>query len=225
MWLLIDADDTLWENSIYFDRAFEQFVELLDHSHLSAPEIREVLDEIESESIRTHGYGSANFGRHLQMCFERLAERHYNDLDLERVMELARQIIRQPLDLIAGVEETLAYLAGRHRLTLFSKGHPEEQQLKVERSGLGGFFAACRIVKEKDAAAYRQVVEEMKMDPASTWMVGNSPKSDINPALAAGLAAVLVPNENTWSLEREPLPPPSERFRVVDRFSDLRQLF
>jgi putative hydrolase of the HAD superfamily len=65
----------------------------------------------------------------------------------------------------------------------------------------------------------------MKMDPAATWMVGNSPKSDINPALAAGLAAVLVPNENTWSLEREELPPPSERFRVVERFTDLCGLF
>jgi putative hydrolase of the HAD superfamily len=225
MWLLIDADDTLWENSIYFDHAFEQFVELLDHSRLTAPEIREILDEIESESTRTHGYGSVNFGRHLQICFERLAERHYNELDLERVMELARRILNQPLELIDGVEETLAYLAPRHRLTLFSKGHPEEQHMKVERSGLSDFFTACRIVKEKDAAAYRQVVEELKMDPASTWMVGNSPKSDINPALAAGLAAVLVPNENTWSLEREPLPQPSERFRVVDRFSDLCNLF
>jgi putative hydrolase of the HAD superfamily len=225
MWLLIDADDTLWENSIYFDRAFEEFVELLGHSHLTPAEIREVLDEIESERIRTHGYGSANFGHNMQTCFQRLVERHYNHLDLERVMELASRIVNQPLELINGVEETLAYLAGRHPLTLFSKGHSEEQHRKVQRSGLTRFFETCRIVKEKDADAYRRVVEEMNMDPTVTWMVGNSPKSDINPALAAGLAAVLVPNQNTWSLEREALPAPSERFRVVDRFSDLRQLF
>jgi putative hydrolase of the HAD superfamily len=225
MWLLIDADDTLWENSIYFDRAFEQFVALLDHSHLTAPEIREVLDEIESESIRTHGYGSANFGRNLQICFQRLAERHYDDFDLDRVRQLTRQILQQPIELIEGVRETLADLATRHHLTLFSKGHSEEQHMKVERSGLSGFFQECRIVREKHAAAYRAVVEELRMDPAATWMVGNSPKSDINPALEAGLAAVLVPNENTWSLEREPLPAPSERFRVVDRFSDLSRLF
>ncbi len=225
MWILIDADDTLWENSIYFDRAFEQFVELLDHSQLTAPEIRQVLDEIESESTRTHGYGSANFGRNLKVCFERLAERHYNDLDLDAVQELTRQILHHPIQPIDGVQETLAYLADRHYLTLFSKGHCEEQSLKVERSGLSGFFRECRIVREKHAAAYREVVEQLSMNPAETWMVGNSPKSDINPALAAGLAAVLVPNENTWSLEREPVPEPSERFRVVDRFSDLRQLF
>ena len=225
MWLLIDADDTLWENSIYFDRAFEQFVDLLDHSHLSAVEIREVLDEIESESIRTHGYGSANFGRNLQICFTKLAERHFCDLDLEKVSDLARQILNQPVELIDGVQDTLAYLATRHRLTLFSKGHPEEQRLKVERSGLSGFFDSCRIVREKDAGAYRRIVAEMNMDSASTWMVGNSPKSDINPALEAGLAAVLVPHHNTWSLEREPLPPTSERFRVVDCFRDLCHLF
>ncbi len=225
MWLLIDADDTLWENSIYFDRAFEQFVELLDHSHLAAAEIREVLDQIELENSRTHGYGSANFGRNLQSCFRKLTQRRYDDLDLQKVMDLTRQILNQPVELIDGVEETLAYLADRHSLTLFSKGHPEEQHMKVEKSGLSGFFEGCRIVKEKNAAAYRELVDEKKMDPAATWMVGNSPKSDINPALAAGLAAVLVPNENTWSLEREELPPPSERFRVVDRFTDLRGLF
>jgi putative hydrolase of the HAD superfamily len=225
MWLLIDADDTLWENSIYFDRAFERFVELLDHSHLTAPEIREVLDQIELENSRTHGYGSANFGRNLQACFCRLAQRHYDDLDLDKVMGLTRQILHQPVELIDGVEDTLDYLAGRHHLTLFSKGHPEEQHMKVEKSGLSRFFQSCRIVKEKNAGSYREVVAEMKMDPAATWMVGNSPKSDINPALAAGLAAVLVPNENTWSLEREELPPPSERFRVVERFTDLCGLF
>lgn len=225
MWLLIDADDTLWENSIYFDRAFDQFVELLDHSHLSPAEIREVLDQIEMESIRTHGYGSANFGRNLQLCFQKLAERHYDDLDMECVLELTEAILHQPIELIDGVKETLNYLAGSHRLTLFSKGHPEEQHMKVERSGLSPYFETCRIVREKNADAYRHVVRELGMQPDSTWMVGNSPKSDINPALEAGLAAVLVPNENTWSLEREALPPPSERFHVVESFRDLRGLF
>jgi putative hydrolase of the HAD superfamily len=225
MWLLIDADDTLWENNIYFERAFERFVEMLDHSHLSAAEIREVLDEIEIESIRTHGYGCENFGRNLQACFRRLAQRHYSELDLDQVMNLAREILHQPVRLIEGVEPTLHYLAERHHLTLFSKGNSGEQHMKVERSGLRPLFDDCRIVKEKDAAAYLGIVEASAMDPAATWMIGNSPKSDINPALAAGLSAVLVPHDNTWSLERETVPAPSERFRVVSRFAELRELF
>ena len=66
--LMIDADDTLWENNIYFERAFEEFVQYLDHSTLAAPEIRAVLDEIELANAKIHGYGSLNFGRNLSQC-------------------------------------------------------------------------------------------------------------------------------------------------------------
>jgi len=52
--LLIDADDTLWENNIYFEDAFEEFVDYLKHSSMSAPEIRVVLDEIEVANIKIH---------------------------------------------------------------------------------------------------------------------------------------------------------------------------
>ena len=74
-WLLIDADDTLWENNVYFEEAFEQFVRYLDHSRLSPAEVRQVLDDIETANIKLHGYGSANFGGNLQECFQKLAER------------------------------------------------------------------------------------------------------------------------------------------------------
>ena len=74
-YLIIDADDTLWENNIYFERAFDEFVEFLDHSSLSPREVRDVLDEIEAANARIHGYGSLNFGRNLRQCYQRLAER------------------------------------------------------------------------------------------------------------------------------------------------------
>ena len=223
--LLIDADDTLWENNIYFEQAFEQFVAVLDHSHLSPREIRDVLDEIELENIQIHGYGSANFGRNLQQCFRVLAEKPFTEAELDTVMRLSAQILEQPMALLDGVEETLAYLTGRHELILFSKGHPEEQHLKVNRSGLRKYFHDCRIVREKDTATYRQLIEEAKLDREQTWMVGNSPKSDIRPALEAGLGAVLVPHPHTWSLEHAEIPEPAERFRQVERFSELKALF
>ena len=119
------------------------------------------------------------------------------------VLSLGERILEQPVELIAGVEETLAYLRERHQLTLFTKGHPDEQRMKVDRSGLGGYFQHTAVVKEKDRAAYAGIVEEQGLDKAATWMIGNSPKSDINPALEAGLNAVLVPHEHTWVLERQ----------------------
>jgi putative hydrolase of the HAD superfamily len=224
--LLIDADDTLWENNIYFERAFDAFVDFLDHSALTAPQVRDILNEIESVNSKIHGYGARNFGRNLQQAYHHLAEREIQAEDLAHVMSLAERILEQPLELIEGVEETLAQLASRHDLTLFTKGHPEEQKLKVDRSGLGCFFAHTAIVREKDTAAYRQIVEERKMPRENTWMIGNSPKSDINPALAAGLGAVLVPHPHTWVLEHQDLrTPDGARFLEVEKFADLLRIF
>ncbi|MDA1312360.1 MAG: HAD family hydrolase [Acidobacteria bacterium] len=224
-WLLIDADDTLWENGVYFERVFEEFVELLGHSHLSAEQVRAVLDEIELEAIRIHGYGTLNFARNLRNCYQTLAETPLSEEELDEAMRLAHTILDRPIELLDGVVETLEYLNSRYHLTLFSKGQHEEQHAKVDRSGVEQYFHACQIVREKDAETYRQFVVQRNIDAAHTWMVGNSPKSDINPALEAGLGAVLVPHAMTWSLEHEDLPTSSDRFQIVERFSDLQRVF
>jgi putative hydrolase of the HAD superfamily len=224
--LLVDADDTLWENNIYFERAFEEFVAFLDHSSMTAPQVRDVLDEIEDANNKIHGYGSLNFGRNLRQCYQRLAERDIREEDLNTVLGFAERILDCPMEVIDGVPETLAYLSQRHDLTLFTKGHPKEQKLKIDRSGLGGFFAHTAIVKEKDAAAYRSLVAERGMALERTWMIGNSPKSDINPALAAGLNAVFVPHAHTWVLERQEIVESGKgRLLMVERFGELRGWF
>ena len=223
--LLVDADDTLWENAVYFEEAIEQFVDFLDHSALTPAEVRQVLDEIEIGNIGVHGYGSKSFARNLRICFENLAERHYTQADLDCVVAIGEAILERPIELIEGVEETLGYLAERHRLTLFTKGHDEEQLAKLDRSSLGHRFRAARVVREKDARAYREVVEAEGWPREATWMIGNSPKSDIRPALEAGLGAVLVPHERTWALELDDVPEPGERFRIVQRFAELRAIF
>ena len=224
-YLIVDADDTLWENNIYFEKAFDDFCAYLDHSHLSPDEIRASLDEIELANARVHGYGSLNFGRNLRQCYEHLAERKVREDDLRTVMSFAERILEQPMEVIEGVADTLAYLAARHDLTLFTKGHPEEQRLKIDRSGLGSYFAHTAIVKEKDSAAYSALLEERGMDPSRTWMIGNSPKSDINPALEAGLNAVFVPHSRTWTLEHQEIRPGTGQLLIVERFADLREKF
>lgn len=223
--LIIDADDTLWENNVYFERAFDAFVDFLAHSTLSPRQVRDVLDEIERVNAKTHGYGSMNFGRNLSQCYEGLAERQIEPNDLSTVMSLAERILEQPIEIIADVPETLASLAERHELTLFTKGHAEEQRLKIDRSGLGSFFSHTAIVHEKDAPAYRALVSERRMDPSQSWMIGNSPRSDINPALEAGLNAVFVPHAQTWVLEREDIRPREGRLITVSRFAELLNHF
>jgi putative hydrolase of the HAD superfamily len=224
--LIIDADDTLWENNVYFERAFDDFCAFLSHSTLSPAEVRDVLDAIEVVNIKSHGYGSANFGRNLQQCYQKLAEREIAPGELEQVYGFAQRILEKPLEIIEGVPQTLEHLASHHDLTLFTKGHPDEQKLKIDRSGLGIYFGHTAIVKEKDVVSYSNLVAERGLDPSRTWMIGNSPKSDINPALRAGLNAVFVPHARTWVLEKEDVQNGgSGRLIVVDTFSDLRRYF
>jgi len=223
--LIVDADDTLWENNIYFESAFDDFCDFLAHSRLSPVEVRAVLDEIETVNSKAHGYGTVNFARNLTECYHKLVEREVRAEDLPRIMSFTEQILQHPIEIIPGVEETLEYLSGRHSLTLFTKGDPEEQKLKLDRSGLGIYFGHTAIVKEKDARSYAALIRERALDAAHTWMIGNSPKSDVNPALEAGIHAVFVPHERTWVLEKEELREGPGRLLKIARFEDLREYF
>ncbi|HVW85322.1 MAG TPA: HAD family hydrolase, partial [Bryobacteraceae bacterium] len=209
--LIFDADDTLWENNIYFEEAFDEFCEYLNHSSLTPAEIREILDEIEIANAKIHGYGAVNFGRNLSQCYLRLAERAVDEHDLNRVKAMAHAILEREVELMDGVAETLTLLAETHELTICTKGDPAEQNRKIDLSGLRPLFAHCAVVKEKNRTTYEELADIRGFDPTRTWMIGNSPKSDINPSLAAGLRAVFVPHERTWSLEREEIRDPHGR--------------
>jgi putative hydrolase of the HAD superfamily len=223
--LIIDADDTLWENNIYFERAFDEFCDFLAHSSMSPPEVRAVLDEIETVNNKIHGYGTANFARNLTECYHKLVERDVDPQDLPMIMSFTEQILHQPIELIGGVEDTLGYLSLRHDLTLFTKGNPEEQKLKLDRSGLAIYFGHTAIVKEKDTASYSALIQERHMVPERSWMIGNSPKSDINPALETGINAVFVPHQHTWRLEHEEVREANGRLLRLERFAELKDYF
>jgi len=223
--LLIDGDDTLWENNVYFEQAIEAFIDFLGHSSMTREQVRAALDEVEHMNIGVHGYGSAAFTKNLQQTYERLAQRDGRPEDIEHVMQLGQRIASQPLALIPDVAETIDYLAGRHDLMLVTKGHPEEQRLKIERSGLESRFTATAVVHEKAIDTYRAIARERNLDPTRTWMIGNSPRSDINPALQAGLNAVFIPHAHTWRLEKEEVIPADGRLLILRGFGELRAHF
>jgi putative hydrolase of the HAD superfamily len=223
--LIFDADDTLWENNIYFEQAFDEFCEYLNHSSLTAVEIRTILDEIEIANAKIHGYGAVNFGRNLSQCYLRLAERAVDEHDLKLVSSMAHQILAQEIELMEGVAETLPFLAEKHELTMCTKGDVAEQNRKIDLSGLRPLFAHCAVVREKSRATYEELANVRGFDLSRTWMIGNSPKSDINPSLEAGLRAVFVSHARTWSLEKEEIRDPDGRLVVVRKFSDLAGLF
>ena len=147
--LLLDADDTLWENNIYFERAIAAFISFLDHKRHSPAEVRQSLNQAEHESIAAMGYGLASFTHSLITCFRRLSEREVSTADEEKICSFARSIADQSIELMPGVSDLLPQLAARHRLILMTKGARDEQADKLERSGLAQYFSAIEIVPEK----------------------------------------------------------------------------
>lgn len=225
--LLIDADDTLWENNVYFERAIAEFISFLNHRERSPAEVREILNDVERECIISHGYGLHSFTHALVKTFERLSVEPITPALHETIHGFARTIAEQPVQVLPRVPETLHYLRARHELILVTKGDLKEQSGKVHRSGLKEYFSAVEIVPEKHVDEYRAIVSKHDLVSRQTWMVGNSPKSDINPALGAGLNAVFVPHDDTWVLEHEEVaqPRPPSRLLIVKGFSELTNHF
>jgi putative hydrolase of the HAD superfamily len=222
--LVFDADDTLWENNLLFERVIERFIGFLDHPTLSTAEVRAVLDDIEARNAVAFGYGSKVFERSLEEAYRALAHA-VTDEGLALVRAFAKEITRDPPELIPGVAETLAALGARHDLLLLTKGEENEQRRKIELSQLEGWFRSALVVPEKTPETYRWLIAEQDLDASRTWMIGNSPKSDVNPARAAGLGAVLIPNQHTWVLEHEEMLYDDARTHTVSRFTDLLELF
>jgi putative hydrolase of the HAD superfamily len=225
--LLIDADDTLWENNVYFERAIAAFISYLNHHEYTPAEVRQTLNAAEHETILSHGYGLSSFSRALLTCFERLSPAPLTDEKRQRIEGYTRSIAEQEIELLPGVAETLRDLAIRHRLILMTKGNQAEQSDKVARSGLAGYFSAVEIPPEKDPATYCEVLQRHNLSPHTSWMIGNSPKSDINPALAAGLNAVFLFHKDTWILEHAALDaaPEGQQLIELDAFAKLCTIF
>jgi len=225
--LLLDADDTLWENNIYFERAIAAFISYLDHHTHTPEQVREHLNSCERATIATHGYGLTSFRQSLVDCFEQLSDAPITQEKHERIVSFTNAIADHEIELLPRVEETLAELATRHRLILVTKGKHDEQTGKLSRSGLERHFSGVEVLSEKHTAAYITLAGQYRCEACNTWMVGNSPRSDINPALAAGLHAVFIPHDFTWVLEHETVqaPPIGQNLLELQTFAELTRHF
>lgn len=222
--LLVDADDTLWENNIYFERVVQEVRTLLDLVGGDSSTFRAELDENERRRIPLHGYGTVNFTNALVETVKIFLPPDSDPMLPAKVRQMSLAILDHPMEIFAGVPETLAYLSSRHSLFLVTKGDREEQSGKIQASNLQGYFRSVEILPEKNTRAYFQLLDRHGLEHSCSWMIGNSPRSDINPALAAGMNAVYIPHKHTWILEHEE---PAEHPSLIElgKFSDLRLHF
>ena len=212
--LLIDADDTLWENNIYFERVAGEFFARLAAAGVPEHRAQTVLWQTEQRNIHTTGYGSAAFCASLH---ETARELGVPDLE-PWIKEREQWIFSHPIELMPGVADVLPKLRQRNRLIVVTKGQPAEQLGKLRRSGLEEFFHATDVVFEKNVQTYA------KYAAPHTWMIGNSPRSDINPAKAAGLGTVFIAYHTTWQDELEEIAPDGGTI-VLEHFGQLLEHF
>ena len=195
--LLIDADDTLWENNIYFEQVAERYLGFVHDLGFEVETVRNTLQAIEWKWIQMHGYGAVNFVNALKETLLSLAGPSAATEYFQQIDELATIVLDHPVALLSGVAESLEVLSQRHLTILFTKGDPQEQRRKIDASGLARFFSAIEIAREKDRESFLDLLCRHRLIREHTWMVGNSPKSDINPAISAGINAIYIPHPRT----------------------------
>jgi len=197
----LDADDTLWHNETLFTATQTQFRDLLVR-YRDVEWIDRRLYETETRNLRHFGYGVKGFTLSMIETAIELTEGRVTGAEVQRIIDLGREMLAAPVELLDGVAETVAALAARYRLVLLTKGDLFDQESKLARSGLGEAFAAVEIVSEKDARTYAAVMTRQRVEPARFVMVGNSLRSDVLPVLEAGGAAVHIPYHVTWQHEQ-----------------------
>ena len=223
--ILLDADDTLWENNIYYMKANRDFFNLIVDGGFEIEEIIKDFDDFEMEVIRERGYGSINYVYILEELFKKYNARAVKELDYNRFQEIIRQFIEHPLlkpRIFEGVEDTLRYLRGKYKVFILTKGDEEEQSGKIIRSELDKLVDDYFVLSEKKDSDYKKILKKLNWKAQETCMVGNSPKSDINPALRNGMYAIHIPYGDTWKVDIEPIINRDGYFMMLKSFSALK---
>ncbi len=225
--VFVDADDTLWENNRWFTRVIGDWATFVGAHGPDQDTAITILHEEEDRHIPLHGYGAAPFCHSLRTAFARLVPDAGAPVleAFEAFVRRAETAIRDhPIDLLPGVAEGLEKLSWDARLIVLTKGRTDEQEAKVARSGLAHYFESVRVVGEKDPVCYLAAARDAGVAPCGCWMVGNSPRSDVNPARRVGMRTVLVPHAAPWHRDLAPLLDVGPRTLVARSFADVPRL-
>jgi putative hydrolase of the HAD superfamily len=218
-----DADDTLWQNEQFYRLTEGEFVKLLG-DYAEGEHIASRLLEAEKRNLQHYGFGIKGFTLSMIETAIEITEGNVPARTIGEILDIGRSLLSHPVETLPHVEETLAALAGKYMLVLITKGDLFDQERKLAQSGLGELFDAVEIVSDKTAVTYRRIFAETGDGPERAMMVGNSLKSDVVPAIAAGSYGVFVPHELTWVLEHVEPPREAPRFREISNLGQLLPL-
>ncbi len=218
-----DADDTLWQNEQFYRLTERHFAELLSDFGEEADISSRLLDA-EKRNLGYYGFGIKGFTLSMIETAIEVTEGKVPAETIEKILGIGRELLRHPVEPLPHAHETLEALAGRYFLVMITKGDLFDQERKLAQSGLGDYFDAVEIVSGKNATTYRRIFSKLADGPERAMMIGNSLKSDVVPAIAAGAYGVFVPHELTWVFEHVEPPVDAPRFRRIDHLGELKGL-
>ena len=218
-----DADDTLWENESFYQEVEKQFCQILK-SYKNEAETSKELFLTEMKNLEMYGYGAKGFILSMIETGLCVSEGKISSDELARIIEAGKSLFAMPIQLLEGVNEVLQKLQGKYKLILATKGDLLDQEQKLRRSGLSGYFHHIEIMSDKQEENYLKLLSHLDISPTEFLMVGNSVKSDILPVLNIGANAIHVPFEVTWQHEQDHNSIGNMQFKTIENISEILSL-
>ena len=221
--IAFDADDTLFVNEPYFQETEEKFCVLMS-AYLSHHSLSQELFKTEIDNLDLYGYGIKGYTLSMIEAAMKISN---NTLSIEvigKIIELGKELLQRPIELLDGVEETLKALEGKYKLIVATKGDLKDQQRKLHDSGLGPYFHHIEVMADKQEVNYEKLLKRLEIEPKEFFMIGNSLKSDILPVLGIGGYAVHIPFHTTWEHEKISHKVDHPNFRTLEKISDVLEI-
>ena len=201
--IAFDADDTLWVNETYFRDAEKEFAKLLS-GYETENKIDQELFKTEIKNLSIYGYGIKGFVLSMVECALELSNYQLAQKSLEKILNIGKEMLEKPIELLEGIEEVLQSLQGKYKLVVATKGDLLDQERKLEKSNLLKYFHHIEVMSDKKEKDYQKLIRHLDILPSEFLMIGNSLKSDVLPLVAIGSSAIHVPFHTTWAHENVP---------------------
>jgi putative hydrolase of the HAD superfamily len=198
--IAFDADDTLWVNETYFREAEKQFAKLLSN-YETENKIDQELFKVEIKNLELYGYGVKGFTLSMVECALELSNYTLPQKTINDILNIGKEMLEKPIDLLDGVEEVLQALHGKYKLIVATKGDLLDQERKLDKSGLLQYFHHIEVMSEKKVPDYQKLIRHLDIPSEAFLMIGNSLKSDVLPLLEIGASAIHIPFHTTWAHE------------------------
>ncbi|WP_299800952.1 HAD family hydrolase [uncultured Maribacter sp.] len=215
-----DADDTLWVNETYFRDTEDKFANLLE-KYETKNKIDQELFRTEIKNLDLYGYGIKGFMLSMIECALELSNNQISSKTIGALLDLGKEMITQPVELLDGVEDVLKSLKDKYRLIVLTKGDLLDQERKLERSGLSEYFHHVEVLSDKKEKNYSDLLEHLQIAPNEFLMIGNSLKSDVLPLVELGARAIHVPFHTTWEHEEVKGPIENKGYMTISTLTDI----